>query len=272
MKEEETPLSEPMRRAWLPDGERSTVFRRGNVVVRDASPWTLSIHALLRHLADQGFEAAPKLVGTGIDDDGRENLEFVEGEFMHPGPWSIEGLFELGRLVRRLHDAVASFRPSSDMEWPPWFGRDIGDGSATIVSHCDLAPWNIVARDGMPVAFIDWEYTGPVEPMVELAQVCWLNAKLHGDEVAGRENLPPLHERAKHLNAILDGYELEKPRRDGFVDRMVQFAACDAAEQADEANVTAETTDPEALWGLAWRSRAAAWMVRNRRYLQSAIS
>jgi len=30
----------------------------------------------------------------------------------------------------------------------------------------------------MPVALIDWEFAGPAEPLVELAQTCWLNAKL----------------------------------------------------------------------------------------------
>jgi thiamine kinase-like enzyme len=58
------------------------------------------------------------------------------------------------------------------------------------MGHCDVAPWNIVARAGMPVALIDWEFAGPVDPLVELAQACWLNAKLHDDIVAEREGLP----------------------------------------------------------------------------------
>ena len=48
-----------------------------------------------------------------------------------------------------------------------------------------------MARDGLPVALIDWETAGPVDPLVELAQLCWLNAKLHDDIVAGIERLPP---------------------------------------------------------------------------------
>jgi thiamine kinase-like enzyme len=53
-----------------------------------------------------------------------------------------------------------------------------------------------MARDGLPVALIDWEIAGPVDPMVELAQMAWLNAKLHDDIVAEREHLPPLAARA----------------------------------------------------------------------------
>lgn len=151
------------------------------------------------------------------------------------------------------------------------FGRDLGDSSSLIISHCDLAPCNIVSRDGMPVAFIDWEYTGPADPLVELSQVCWLNVQLHGEDVAEVDGLPSLQERARRLKAIADGYRLSKVDRNGFVERMVQFAICDAAEQADEAKVDRDTTNTEALWGLAWRSRAAAWMIRNRNALEQAL-
>jgi hypothetical protein len=53
------------------------------------------------------------------------------------------------------------------------------------------------------------------------------------------------------------------------VDRIIEFVAHDTAEQADEAGVAA---DPTALWGLAWRARATAWLLRNRRTLQNALS
>jgi hypothetical protein len=42
------------------------------VVIRDAGPWTPAVHALLRHLEDVGFAAAPRLAGSGLDTDGRE--------------------------------------------------------------------------------------------------------------------------------------------------------------------------------------------------------
>ena len=61
----------------LPGGGRSVVHRRGTVVIRDAGPWTPAVHALLRHLEDVGFAAAPRLVGSGVDSYGREVLTFV---------------------------------------------------------------------------------------------------------------------------------------------------------------------------------------------------
>jgi Ser/Thr protein kinase RdoA (MazF antagonist) len=158
------------------------------VVIRDAGPWTPAVHALLRHLEDAGFAAAPRLVGSGLDTDGREMLTFIDGEFTQPGPWSLDGAAAVGRMLRDLHRATRSFRPPPDAEWFPWHGRDLGD-AVKVFGHCDVAPWNIVARDGLPVALIDWETAGPVDPLVELAQLAWLNAKLHDDLVARLEHL-----------------------------------------------------------------------------------
>lgn len=51
----------------LDGGGRSAVRRQGDVVIRDAGPWTSAVHALLRHLEQAGFEAAPRLVGRMIE-------------------------------------------------------------------------------------------------------------------------------------------------------------------------------------------------------------
>jgi hypothetical protein len=72
----------------LAGGGRSIVHRQGNVVIRNSGPWTPAVHALLRHLQDVEFPAAPRLVGSGLRQDGREVLTFIDGEFTQPGPWS----------------------------------------------------------------------------------------------------------------------------------------------------------------------------------------
>ena len=252
------------------------VQRRGNVVLRPARPWTPTVHSLLRHLEEVGFSGAPRVVGSGFAPDGRETLSYIEGEFTHPGPWTIEGAAGVGHLLRELHEATASYRPPLDGIWPPWFGRDLG-GPNRIIGHCDVAAWNIVARGGFPVALIDWETAGPVDPMTELAQACWLNAKLFDDDVAEREGLPSLEFRARQLHAIVDAYGLSSAQRHGFVDSIIRYAIQDAAEQADEFGVTPDMVDPmpngfPIIWAISWRARAAAWICRNRDTLQKAIT
>jgi hypothetical protein len=230
------------------------------------------VHTLLRHLEDVGFAGAPRVVGSGIDAQGRETLTFIEGEFTQPGPWSLDGAAAVGLLLRDLHRATAGYRPPADAVWFGWHGRDLG-GPARVVGHCDTAPWNIVARAGMPVAFIDWEFAGPVDPLVELAQACWLNAKLHDDVVAEIEGLPPAADRARQLRAMVDAYGLAAGQRRGFLDRVIEFVVSDTAFEADDAGVTpGMTSHPQALWGMAWRARAARWLVRNRRLLENALA
>ena len=257
------------------------------MVIRDAGPWTPAVHALLRHLEDVGFAGAPRLAGSGparsgparsgpagsgLDADGREALTFIDGEFTQPGPWSLDGAAAVGRLLRDLHRATRSFRPPPDAVWFPWHGRTLGR-PAKVFGHCDVAPWNIVARDGLPVALIDWETAGPVDPLVELAQLAWLNAKLHDDIVARREHLPPLTDRARQLAAIVDGYGLTARQRRGFLSQIIEFAICDTAFEADDAAITPETTaHPVAPWAMAWRARSAAWMIRHRRTLETALT
>jgi Phosphotransferase enzyme family len=265
-------MTSPGDQVLLHGGGRTTVHRQGGVVIRDTGPWTPAVHALLRHLEAVGFTAAPRLIGRGLDQDGREKLTFIEGEFTQPGPWSLDGAAALGVLLHDLHQATQSFGPPADAVWFPWHGRDLG-GTGKVIGHCDVAPWNIVARDGLPVALIDWETAGPVDPLVELAQLCWLNAKLHDDIVAEREHLPPLADRARQLVAIVDGYGLAASQRHGFLDQIIQFAICDTAWEADDAAITPDTTaHPMALWAMAWRARSAAWMIRNRRILEAALA
>ncbi len=140
-----------------PRGAGSTgVQRRGEVVLRPAGPWTPTVHSLLRHLEEVGFAGSPRVAGSGFARDGRETLSYIEGEFTHPGPWTFEGAAGVGELLRELHEATVSYRPPPDAIWPPWFGRSLG-GPHRVIGHCDVAAWNIVTRNGLPVALIDWD-------------------------------------------------------------------------------------------------------------------
>lgn len=151
--------------------------------------------------------------------------------------------------------------------WRPWPGRDLGDPGAGF-GYGDAGPWNVVARDGVPVALIDWETAGPMDPLTDLAQACWLNAQLHDDDVAARVGLADARTRAGHLRTMLDAYGLSSTRRRSLVERMIEVAVLSAAEQAAEAGIAPETGASVEAWGLAWRTRAAAWMVRHRSLLE----
>ena len=67
--EQEIPLS---------GGNITEVVRIGQAVHRATGPWSTAVHGLLQHLETQGFESAPRFLGT--DQQGREMLSFIEGE------------------------------------------------------------------------------------------------------------------------------------------------------------------------------------------------
>lgn len=260
----------------LAGGWQTEVHRSGDRVLRSAGPQSPTVIRLLHHLHENGFEAAPRPVDGGFAPDGREQLGFIEGGLQQPAPWTVDGIREVGRLLRQLHEAAAGFDPGPDPRWRPWFGRDLG-GDRTVIGHGDLGPWNILVRHDRPVAFIDWDNAGPVDARWELAQAGWLNAQLHDDDVAARNDLPPAAVRIGQLVALLDGYGLRRADRALLVDRMIEFAVRSARDEAVMGAVGPDTASPDdrgfpTLWAVTWRSRAAAWMLDHRRQLETALS
>ncbi|MBK8086038.1 MAG: phosphotransferase [Devosia sp.] len=251
-------------------GGRSIVARRGEAVFRQSAPWSATTLALLRHLELEGFEYSPRVVGSGFDEGGREVLTYIAGESVHPFPWNEDALRLLGEMLGKLHLASASFVPPIDAVWRPWFGRTLGQPG--VIGHCDTGAWNIIARDGLPVALIDWEQAGPVDPMTELAQACWLNALLFDDDLGEALGLGSVEARGRQVRLLLDGYRLPRSQRAGLVDLIRDFAILSAANEAIEARVTAQTTDAAALWGVTWRARSAGWIVRHRDTLDRLVT
>lgn len=163
-------------------GGRSTngVVRVGDTVRRPMGPWSPIVHALLRHLADAGFAESPRVLG--IDEAGREVLTFIEGEVATDPAWQpsmpaywpewlrgAETVDAHGRLVRRLHEAAATFATDDD-GWREHQGRQ---GRDELVSHGDLGPWNIAYGDGMPTGIIDWDHLEPITPVVDFGLAAW---------------------------------------------------------------------------------------------------
>lgn len=251
-------------------GGRSTVTRLGDVVFRRAAPWSRTTVALLRHLETEGFAYAPRIIGTGFDEQGREKLTFVPGESPHPYPWGDDALPVIGAMLRQLHTATASFVPPPDAVWRPWFGRTLGQPST--IGHCDTGAWNIIAQDGKPIALIDWEEAGPVDPLVELAQAAWLNALLFDDDLAEKLGLGSPEARGRQVKLLLDGYQLPAAQRVGFMGRVRDFAMLNASNEISS-NLSLEASDPAALLeAVIWRTRSAGWLVRHHDTLDAIVS
>src|SRR5688500_10217288 len=89
----------------LAGGNMAPVVRVADTVRRVTGPWTPTVHALLRHLEAIGFDGAPRV--HGIDDRGREILDFVPGTVEWPEMGALltdDGVARGADLLRRYHD------------------------------------------------------------------------------------------------------------------------------------------------------------------------
>ena len=164
------------------DGVTQGIVRIGDTVRRPLRPFSLTVQAYLAHLRDAGFTGAP--LPFGVDEEGREVLSFVPGDVpRNPLPPETSGddvLVALARLIRALHEASAGWEPPSDAVWggtPASAGRPITD-STELVSHRDYYPGNVVFRDGLPVALIDFDLAKPTTRLYDIANALWYWAPL----------------------------------------------------------------------------------------------
>lgn len=217
------------------EGGRVTpgVVRVGDTVRRPLSANSPFVHRLLEHLEEVGFEAAPRFVG--IDEQGRGMLTFVDGDVptsCEEIVWRDEQLDAAGRLLRRFHAATA-LSPLRD--------------TREVVCHGDFGPWNLVWRDDLPVAVIDFDNAAPGDALDDLGYAAWKHLNL------GLLDLP-VSEQRRRLEILVSSYGA---RADGALLRSIADAQ-DRMQGLIEG--TADDGRHEALRRL---DRERDWLARN---------
>lgn len=126
------------------------------------------MHRLLLALRDRGLTLAPKPLGVDAD---QELVEFVVGDVgVYPMPawvWDDALLVDVARCLRRLHDVSTGF----DLPREGW--RLPAVEPVECICHSDVAPYNVVCRDGSVVAFIDWDFAVPAPRMWDLGYAAY---------------------------------------------------------------------------------------------------
>jgi hypothetical protein len=197
----------------MPGGNTVGAVRIGDVVHKRASPWTPTVHSVLRHLEQVGFAGAPRALG--FDDQGREMLTYLPGEVIGarvPWPaWAFADatLIQVGRWLRRLHDATADFAPPADERW---FAARVKE-PGMIVGHQDAAPYNAVMDGDTLVGFFDWDTAGPSSREFDLAfsALSWvpLYPRAAAEQLGFRNGV----DRSRRLHLLLDAYGYDGDRR-----------------------------------------------------------
>ena len=145
-------------------------------------------------------------------------LSYIPGEAaIEPhAAWALtdEALVGVAELLRRYHDAVATFDASAH-RWPSPVPEAFRGG---FVSHNDPNLDNVIFSGGRPVALIDFDLAGPGSAVWDLACAARLWAPLRD----ARDTPPALAGRVlDRLRLFLDAYglpERERPAGDRRAD------------------------------------------------------
>ena len=239
------------------------VVRVGSYVLRPSNPHTELIHRLFRHVRGNGFDGVPEPVG--IDPDGRERLVFIGGEVAYPPfpAWSQtdEALASIAHLLGRFHAAVDGFETSGADVWSDELADPVG---GPMICHNDVCLENVVFRDGVAVALLDFDFAAPGRALYDLGQLAKLCVPLDTPQDAavwGRESFDPF----MRLRIVADSYGLPPGR--GELVRVIEESMIAGGafvrrrvERGDQAFVEMW----ERMGGQARYDRRAAWFRENR--------
>lgn len=247
------------------------VVRSGDQVLRPASPSSESVHRFLAALRDAGFDGAPR--PFEFDQQGRERLQFVEGDVpLSPYPdWAQTdaALASVAHLLRRFHDAGQQF-PSQGLTW----NRTLADpAGGTVVCHNDVELSNIVFRDGVAVALIDFEFAAPGRPLYDLAQFIRLCLPIEADLDMDRMGWNR-GDRAARLRLLADSYGLDRTGRaelpaaiDDAIDRIEAVARRNAEQGGARAAAAMAQTG-----GIDKYDRRRDWWTRHRSDIVASLA
>jgi aminoglycoside phosphotransferase (APT) family kinase protein len=188
----------------LAGGGINTVVRIGDTVRRPVSPWTPATQELIEVLYAAGL---PVPRWHGIDDEGREILDYLPGEMGHyplsEAVRSEAALVSAARLLRRFHDASVPL-VSRDLSWqlPPL-------PDAEVIVHGDYAPYNLVFTQDQVTGIIDLDYARPGPRSYDIAYAIYRFAPL----TVADEGWGSLTERTARVRMFCDEYGLDASQR-----------------------------------------------------------
>jgi Ser/Thr protein kinase RdoA (MazF antagonist) len=190
-----------------------------------------------------GFTGAPEPLG--IDELGRERVSYIPGQVsnypLSAAAASHEALISAAALLRRYHDATASFleQPRAHDGWrlPP-------RAPSEVVCHGDFAPYNVVLAGTQAVGIIDFDTAHPAPRAWDVAYALYRWAPLTNP--SNRDGFGTIEQQLARATAFCDAYGISRTERDGLsqlvierLQALVAFMTAEASrgDTAFESNV-----------------------------------
>ena len=153
------------------NGGTSSLYKKGNIVYRKQRENSETVHRLLKHLKNKGFDKAPEFLGI----DGEfEMLSFVDGECFEPEEYPftndenkrLEIIRKSAKILRKYHDLTADFEVKETDKW--WLTYN-GKMPEEVICHNDFATYNVTFVDGLPYGMIDFDTCTPAPRIWDIA-------------------------------------------------------------------------------------------------------
>ena len=178
----------------MPGGNRNVVERSGDTVLRQAGPWTPTVHRYLDYLWMAGVTWAPRPLGI---EEERERLSFIHGDVpVYPLPawvWQESVLTDGAQRLRQLHDASIGFQ----LDDAVWQSR--AKVPSEVICHNDFAPHNLAFTDGVLVGAIDFDMCSPGPRLWDIAYFATRAVPLTGETPPGAPGM----DQARHRVALI---------------------------------------------------------------------
>ncbi|WP_295891690.1 aminoglycoside phosphotransferase family protein [uncultured Vibrio sp.] len=202
----------------LVGGRTEAIFRDRDRVIRPRNIWTPSVHQLLEHYTATGITETPVALKLAID---TETLSYVEGNtFNYPlsgAITSLKAITSAAELLRKLHDASASFVKNNDIEKMDWML--VTREPVEVICHGDYTPYNVALNGEKVTGVFDFDTAHPASRVWDVAFsiYCWAPFKTNPIDKLGT-----LNEQLVRAKLFCDCYGLSIAGRVALVDTMVK--------------------------------------------------
>jgi Ser/Thr protein kinase RdoA (MazF antagonist) len=174
------------------------VERSGDSVLRNAGPWTPTVHRYLSYLAVAGVDWVPRPIGI---EGNRERLSFINGDVpLYPLPewvWADTVLEQCARRLRQLHDASIGFA----LDGAIWQSNT--KVPTEVICHNDFSPHNLAFTGEEFVGAIDFDMCSPGPRLWDIAYLATRIVPLTGSTP---ENAPGMQDARRRVDLILSAY------------------------------------------------------------------